>query len=318
MSPTHALRLLGRQARWALPAGVFAGVAVPPLATALRPLLTAAVIGTLTAALLRLDWGRLAEAMRRPALPAAIGAWQLVASPVLAWAAAALAGFAPETRLLLVLQAAAPPIGSAAVFAMIVGLDGILAVIGTVVTTLLLPLSLTVLVALLLPQAGVQVDLAAFFVRVALLVAAPFALAWALRRGLGAVRLARHDELLGGVNVALLLVFAIAVMDGVTERLLRDPGYIGLLLLTASIATVVLHVAGFALFRHAGMGTAYSAALMSGNRNMGLMLVVTAGTAGDAFSLYVGIAQIPMYFAPLLLEPFLRRSLRQGPGHRGS
>ncbi len=55
MSPAHALRLLGRQARWALPAGVFAGVAVPPLATALRPLLTAAVIGTLTAVLLRLE-----------------------------------------------------------------------------------------------------------------------------------------------------------------------------------------------------------------------------------------------------------------------
>jgi len=306
MSPTHALRLLGRQARWALPAGVFAGVAVPPLATALRPLLTAAVIGTLTAALLRLDWGRLAEAMRRPALPAAIGAWQLVASPVLAWAAAALAGFAPETRLLLVLQAAAPPIGSAAVFAMIVGLDGILAVIGTVVTTLLLP------------QAGVQVDLAAFFVRVALLVAAPFALAWALRRGLGAVRLARPDALLGGVNVALLLVFAIAVMDGVTARLSSEPAYIAKLLWLACLATAALHLAGYAVFRRAGITTAYSAALMSGNRNMGLMLVVTAGTAGDAFSLYVGIAQIPMYFAPLLLEPFLRRSLRQGPGHRGS
>ena len=34
-----------------------------------------------------------------------------------------------------------------------------------------------------------------------------------------------------------------------------------------------------------------------------------AGTAGEAFSLYVGIAQIPMYFAPLLLGPLLRRCL---------
>jgi hypothetical protein len=40
------------------------------------------------------------------------------------------------------------------------------------------------------------------------------------------------------------------------------------------------------------------------------MLVITAGTAGESFSLYAGIAQIPMYFAPLLLMPLLRRSLR--------
>mgnify|MGYP001157904784 FL=1 len=311
MSPAHALRVLGRQARWALPAGVFAGIALPELAAALRPLLTAAVIGTLTAALLRLDWSRLAEAARRPGLPAAIGAWQLVVSPLLAWLVAALVGLAPDLGLLLVLQAAAPPIGSAAVFAMIVGLDGILAVIGTVATTMLLPLTLTALVALLLPQAGVQVDLVAFFVRVVLLVVAPFALAWALRRSFGTARLARHDELLGGLNVALLLVFAIAVMDGVTDRLLRDPAFIAELLLIACLATAALHLAGYGVFRRAGVTAAYSAALMSGNRNMGLMLVVTAGTAGEAFSLYVGIAQIPMYFAPLLLTPLLRRSLRQ-------
>jgi hypothetical protein len=43
---------------------------------------------------------------------------------------------------------------------------------------------------------------------------------------------------------------------------------------------------------------------------MGLMLAITAGTAGPAFSLYVGVTQIPMYFAPLALTPFVRRSHR--------
>ena len=221
---------------------------------------------------------------------------------------------------LFFLQAAAPPIGSAAVFALILGLDGILAVVGTVATTLLLPLTLTPLVALLLPQAGLQVDLVVFFGRVTVLVIVPFVLAWALRHALGPARITRHAELLGGINVVLLVVFAIAVMDGVTARLARDPGYIGLLLLTACIATAVLHAAGFALFRRAGVATAYSAALMSGNRNMGLMLVITAGTAGEAFSLYVAIAQLPMYFAPLVLGPFLRRSRRHaasGPTQPG-
>jgi BASS family bile acid:Na+ symporter len=302
------LRWLGRHARWALPAGVFAGIVLPDLAALLRPLLTPAVIGTLAAALLRLDWGRIAEALGRPALPAAIAAWQLVASPLLVWFATALVHLPPDLRLLLTLQAAAPPIGSAAVFAMILGLDGVLAVLATVGTTLLLPLTLTPLAALLLAETGLRVDLLAFFARVTLVVAAPFALAWIIRRAAGTARLARNDELLAGLNVLLLVVFAIGVMDGVTARLLREPQYIGVLLLAACVATALLHLAGFVLFRRAGVAAAYGAALASGNRNMGLMLAITAGSAGEAFALYVGIAQIPMYFAPLALTPFVRRS----------
>ena len=90
-----------------------------------------------------------------------------------------------------------------------------------------------------------------------------------------------------------------------------DPAFIASLLAIACAATVVLHVLAYVLFRRTGVATAYGAALLSGNRNMGLMLVVTAGTAGEAFSLYVGIAQIPMYCAPLVLTPFLRRSRRR-------
>jgi BASS family bile acid:Na+ symporter len=302
------LGFLDRHARWALPAGVFVGIALPDLAALLRPLLTPAVIGTLTAALMRLDWSQLADVLRRPRLMAGLSTWQLFVSPLLVWLVTALAGLSPDLRLVLTLQAAAPPIGSAAVFALILGLDGVLAVVGTVTTTLLLPFTLTPLVGLLLPGAGLQVDLIAFFARVALLVAAPFAFAWLLRRIVGAARLARNDDVLGGINVMLLVVFAIAVMDGVTARLLSDPQFIGALLLAACVVTVLLHLAGLALFRRAGVETAYGAALLSGNRNMGLMLVVTAGTAGEVFSLYVGIAQIPMYFAPLVLTPFLARS----------
>ena len=301
------LRLLGRHARWALPAGVFIGIAVPPLAALLRPLLTLAVIGTITGALLRLDWSRLLVQSARHRLLASLIAWQLLISPPLVWLLAAMLGLRADLGLVLVLQAAAPPIGSAAVFAMILGLDGSLALLGALCSTLLLPFTLTPLVGLLLPGAGIEVDLAAFFVRVSLIVVAPFVIAWTLRRVIGTQRLRDNDELLAGCNVLLLVVFAIAVMHGVTDKLFADPAYIGLLLLLACVAAVVLHAAGYLLFRRVDLQAAWSASLLSGNRNMGLMLAVTAGTAGEAFSLYVGIAQIPMYFAPLLLGPLVRR-----------
>lgn len=294
--------------------GVFTGVVIPDLAAFLRPIVMPAVVGTLTIALLRLDWRHLRTAARHPVLPSLLTLWQLIISPLLAWGASELVGLPPDFRLLLVLQAAAPPIGSAPVFAMILGLDGVLAVIGTVTATLLLPLTLTPLVSLLLPATGVAVDPGAFLMRVSLVVVAPFAVAGLVRRFAGIDRLTRNREMLGGANVALLVLFSSALMDGVTARFLSDPGYVLALLLLASVATLALHLAGLVLFRRAGVTAAYSAALLSGNRNVGLMLVITAGTATEAFSLYAGIAQIPMYFAPLLLMPLLRRSRRVHDG----
>jgi len=303
------LDLLGVYARWALPAGVFAGIVLPDLAALLRPLLTPVVIGTLTLALLRLDWARMAAALRHPGLPLALAGWQLLLSPGLVWAASALFGLPPDLHLLLVLQAAAPPIGSAPVFALILGLDGALAAVTTVLATLLLPLTLTPLVVLL-ADTGLRVDLSAFALRVTLVVIAPFVVAAMLRALIGPDRLRRNDPLVGGLNVLLLVVFAIAVMDGVTARLLAEPAYILGLLFASCVAALLLHAAGYLAFRWTGARSAFNAAILSGNRNMGLMLAITAGTAGEAFSLYVGLAQIPMYFVPLLLSPFLRRAAR--------
>jgi len=127
-------------------------------------------------------------------------------------------------------------------------------------------------------------------------------------------RLARNNDLLGGLNVLMMVVFAIAVMDGVTARLVQHTHFVGILFGMACTATALLHLAGFLLFRRAGIATGYEAAILSGNRNMGLMLVVTSGTAGETFSLYVGIAQIPMYFAPMVLMPLLKRSSRSDTG----
>ncbi|MEK9720848.1 MAG: hypothetical protein VW257_07350, partial [Quisquiliibacterium sp.] len=93
------LRLLGRQARWALPVGVFIGIAVPPLAEWLRPMVTLAVIGTITGALLRLDWSRVAAQMSRPRLLAGLVGWQVAISPLLVWALGALTGLRADLNL---------------------------------------------------------------------------------------------------------------------------------------------------------------------------------------------------------------------------
>lgn len=307
---THALRWLGQQARWSLPAGVFVGVLWPELASACRPLLAPAVVGTLVAALLRMDASRLWGWVRRPLGPLLLTVWLTLLCPLLVWAIASGLRVPAEWTVLIVLQAAGPPIGSAAAFAMFLGLEASLCMVSTVWATLVLPLTLTLIVAGLLPQFGIEVDLWLFFVRVLVLVALPFGLAALLRRWIGVQRLRAHDAELAGLNVVMLVVFAVAVMEGVQDIMRSDP-LLAMSLFGVACASVALgHWVGYALCRWQGLNTAYTGALLTGNRNMGLLLVVTAGTAGQWFSLYVAIVQIPMYFAPLLLGPWLARSRR--------
>ncbi|MGH1361411.1 MAG: hypothetical protein ACRBC3_21830 [Burkholderiaceae bacterium] len=295
------LEWLGRRASFALPIAVFVGLALPPLANLMGPLLTAAVIGTLTSVVIRLDWSRLSDAVFAPRLPILILSWQLLASPLLLWWLAGLLGLPPALMIVVVLQAAAPPIGSVAAFALFIGLDATRAMVCTVVTTIALPVTLTMLVGLLLPEAGINIDPWRFFGWVSLVVATPFVVGALVRKVVGLQALNRNDDLLAGVNVILLAIFAIALMDGVTARILQQPAQMAQLFGLGCLATGALHLLGFILFRSAGIETALTAALISGNRNMGLILVVTAGSAGEVFALYVGMAQIPMYFAPLIV-----------------
>jgi BASS family bile acid:Na+ symporter len=157
------------------------------------------------------------------------------------------------------------------------------------------------------------VDVARFFARVALTSFTPFVLAALIRKLAGLPRLQRWDGELAGMNVLLLVVFAIAIMAGVTETFLAQPDYMLGMLAWAWFAAVFWHVIGYVLFVRHGIEVALNAAILFGNRNMGLTLVVTAGTAGEAFQMYAGLAQIPMYCAPLLLSPLTRRIRNRQP-----
>jgi BASS family bile acid:Na+ symporter len=301
------LRTLGRHARAMLPLGVCLGLVFPGLADALQSLVTPTVVGMITASLLRLDWSRQMMHLRQPGLPLRIAFWQLLVSPIAIWLLA-LAGAIPDDLVVLsVLQAASAPIGSSAAFAMFLGMPGHLCMAGTVIMTLLLPVTLTATVALLLPSFGVSVDLVTFALRVTLTALAPFVVTAVIRQLTGDARLRARDEELAGVNVLLLVLFAIAIMHGVTATFLIRPGFITALFVWACLSAALWHAVGLLLWLRSSHDVSLSAALMLGNRNLGLTLVVTAGTAGEAFQMYAGLAQIPLFCAPLLLSPLARR-----------
>jgi BASS family bile acid:Na+ symporter len=304
----RAFDFLGQHATLFLAGGVLLGLLLPPLASFFRPMLIPGLLVPLVIALVRLDWGALAAYARRPGLVALITAGLLLASPVLMWAALKVFNLPPPLVQGLTLMAAASPIVSCAAISLILGLDAALAVVVIVVTTALIPITLPT-VALWLLGLEIAIDLPTFMLRLVLIVGGAFAAALLVRRLVPRQRLEANARMLDGASVTSLVLFALAIMDGVTSVALARPGYVLLVTLSAFCANVVLQSMGTLAALRLGMRTALTVGLLTGNCNMGLVMVALADKADFDVIVFFAMAQIPMYMLPALLRPVYRRLL---------
>ena len=307
-----ALAFLGRHATAFMAGGVLLGLAMPPLAALAKPLLVPTLLIPLALALVRLDWSAIAAWRHRPVVVALLIAWLLGVSPVLVWLATVAlvhAGFPPPLQVALVLMAASSPIVSSVAIALMVGLDAALAIVAVLIATALVPLTLPAMAEALV---GVTLDigLAAFMLRLALLVGSAFAVAWVVRRLVPAATLARNRDLLDGLTVVNLVLFGLAIMDGVTAFAMARPGYAAAALVAAFASNLALQGLGYALFHRLGRRSALAVALVSGNCNMGLVLVALQGKAAFDVVVFFALAQIPMYTLPALMARGYRRLLQ--------
>jgi BASS family bile acid:Na+ symporter len=294
----RALAFLGRHAGLMLAGGILIGIVVPPLAAIAAPLLIPSIVLLLVVALIRLEGRQIAALVRRPAAAAAVVVWALLAAPVLMTAAVALVDPAPKLGTAMVLSAACPPIMSAIAFCFMVGLDAALATVVVFAAIFLVPLTLPPL-ALLLLGLKLDIDVLSFMARLAAITGGSLMLAIAIRAAVAREALDRRHELLDGIAVVGLLVFAVAIMDGVGRAALERPGYVAATLAAAFAANVGMQLAGFFVFGWMARKQALAVALLSGNRNMGLLLAALGAAADFDVVLYLALGQIPVFLTPL-------------------
>ena len=299
------LAFVGRHATRFLALAVVIGFAIPPLSTFVRPYLAAFIVLPLVIALMRIDWADLWAWARRWKLIGLLCLWMIVASPVLSWLALRDLGLSEGVLAGMVLMAAAPPIVSAAAIALFLGLDGAIVIVTTVSAMWLTPFILPPM-ALSLLDLALEISLGTFMFRLGLLVAVAFGLAWIMRRMLGQQRLVAMRPHLDGAAVLAMTCFVVGVFDGVTEMALQAPVHVLNTTLLSFLFNIALQVAGAALFWHLGPRIALAVGLMSGNCNMGLVLVTMADHADPDTIMYFAVGQAPMYTLPVLLTPVYR------------
>lgn len=300
--------ILARSARHGpalLAAGIFVGVALPPFARATHALLTPDVLAMLTLVLLRVDVPRAMAHVRRPRQAVLMTGFILFACPVLAWIVTRFIPMDEGLAAGVVIFATGCTATSSAAFARLVRLDPELSLVVTLATTFLVPLTAPV-TALALLGVDLHVSLAAFSARLAFIVGLPMLLSVALRRALGPARLAAWAESLDGLLVWLLVLYGVAVMDGLTVRFAREPGWVAAAMVAAFASNYGLNLVTAIAFLGAGRRAALTAGLMSGNRNMALYLAVLPAAADPRLALFFGICQFPLFFSPFLLRPAYR------------
>jgi BASS family bile acid:Na+ symporter len=307
-----ALTWLGRHGGALIAIGVFVGLLMPPLASLLRPLLVPAILAPFLIALLRIDWRQLRGRLGRPAATAAALLWLLLLSPALVHLVLVPLALPEAIHSGLVLMAAAPPLMASGYLALMLGLDAALAVMLTLVSTALVPFTVP-FVGLYLLEIEIDVPLGDLMLRLALVVGGSLALAWLLPEGFSR----RHAEPLDGLAVLGLLVFAIAIMDGVSALLLRQPGFVLACALAVYAVNVGLQVAGGLAFAWLGRRGALTLGLCSGSGNLGLLLAALADRASFELFVFVATAQLPIYTLPVIQRRLYHRWLtpRAAPGN---
>lgn len=299
---------MARRASPILAAALFVGIVLPDLASALRPLVAPAVVALLVTNFLRVEQRAVLRTLVEPRRVLPLLAWLLLGVPLLTAAVLRLVPVPPGLAEALLLTASSPVLMAVPAFALMLGLDGALALFAMLATTLLQPFLHPPVAAWLL---GVTLDLpvGALMLRLALFVGGAAAIAAAIRLVCGAARLRRHDAAIAGGMVVALVVFGIGVMDGLTATLLAEPGRVALFLAASLVANFGWQAAGVVVFRAAERRTALTAALAGGNRNLATVIAALGDSASPDLLLYLAVGQFPLYLLPALAGPIYRRLL---------
>lgn len=311
------MNFLARFATQAMAGGVFLGLIFPTLADVFSPMLAPSVWGLLFLSMLRIDLPDLKERLRRPVFAIGLLLWMLVATPALMSLTLSVVDIRPGLEAAMVLAAGSSPLFSTPVLGLMFGLDAALLLIILVAATLIIPITVP-LVGVLLLGFDMGADPLILMARMSALVLSAVVCVVIVRWLVGEERLARSKATTEGLSVILLIIFALAIMEGVTARIIADPFDIAYVAALSFATYIGLMVVSAAFFYWVVPGVrkrgALSAGFVSGTRNLAIILAVLPASVDGDIPLFFAIGQFPIYIMPMILKPVFQWLLKERQG----
>ncbi len=304
-------RFLSRHATVFLAVSLFIGLIFPDLSKLLRPLLAPSVVALLFLSLLQIDWQRVFYFVRRPLLLGSAMLWLLVVSPIVMWLVVDATSLPIGIKVALVLMAAAPPTLSSPALSQMIGLDGALslAMLGLAIIImpfLLPPLSIEFL--------DLQLSMGTFelMTRLGVMIGGCLLAIIVSRWIFGKARIDAHAASISSAALLALIIFAIAIMDGVAATFMDDPGHALMIAGVAFAANIGFQIIAAVLFFASGRKIALSVGFSCGNRNMGILLPALPAAIWPDTLLFIAVLQFPIYMLPWLQKRLYLRHLGRG------
>jgi predicted Na+-dependent transporter len=208
----------------------------------------------------------------------------------------------PEAGLAqgMMLAMLAPPIGSAAAIAAMLGLSAPLSLLATVSAMLLSFLYLPPLASLLAGH-ELHIEPIEMAQRLVLIVGGACLYASLLRRYAGRF-VADNPHAMTGIAVLGLILVAIGAMRGMQDILMEQPREVARFLALASLANIGFQALAALLFAPAGRHRALTIGLVSGNRSVTLAWAAAGPSllAYPQVELYLAMSVFPIFMLPAL------------------
>jgi BASS family bile acid:Na+ symporter len=293
--------------------GVLVGLIAPPLAEAAKPLLGLAVFVFTLGAFLKVDLAAFRAESAQPSFIAGMLLWTTFGVPLAMAALVRILQPGVSLSQGMMLCMLAPPVGSAAAIAAMLGLRAPLALLATVAATILSPFYLPLL-ANWFAGYDLSIDPTDMMVRLAVIVGGACLCATLLRRFAGEF-VSRNPHAMTGIAVVGLILVAVGAMHGMQRYFLDHPGEVVTYLTVAFMVNAGFQVLGAALFAHAGRERALTIGLVSGNRNVTLTWAAAGSSlvAHPQIELYLAMSVFPIFMLPALSRWPVARLLDSRP-----
>ncbi len=302
-----SLGLVARHGRFVLVAGLVAGLTLPEVARVLRPWLSELVLLMLFLTAFRVGLPKAVEGLNQ--LRATLGmvlVYQL-ALPLLCIALFAVFGLAQSpVAIALTLMLSAPSVTGSPNMSVMLGHAPEPAFRLLILGTVMLPLTI-IPIFWLSPTLGSLSEAVFAALRLGLSISVVIGAAFALRAVVRPHMKEAEIQAFDGLTSLALVVIVVGLMSAVAPALWAAPWRLAGWMLVVFVANLGLQVVAYLGLRRFGAGdSAAPMALVAGNRNVALFLVASSATQSDAFLMFLGCYQFPMYLTPVVMRRLYR------------
>ena len=300
------LNFIGLNGTLIMPIGVVVGLLFPSLTELTRPMAELIVIFMLIVSIYRLNPNSIKEKLHDFKIIGIGILWLLLLMPVITFMIGYLIGIPSGLLAVITAWSACPPLVSMPGLAILIGLDGAVALLVMIGGTLLFTVSLPIILSALVGQ-SIGLNPLSMALELFSIVSISFLIAQGLRWSVGITRAHASEGAADGILVISMALFAVTIMGGLHEAWANEPERLPLFVSVAVIISASAQIFNAIIFQRLNRRTGGAIALASGSRNLALLIPIASGTFAEDLWIFIAVIQIPIYFLPIISKPLYQK-----------